>query len=76
MSLDLNSRVVARLRLPKKLTFGALVSNVVARLASAQLARAHHRQQARGSPPLSPHLRHDIGLPPYEEAGLYIEERW
>jgi hypothetical protein len=43
---------------------GALVSAIVTRLASAQLARAERRQQSRGSPPLSTHLRRDVGLMP------------
>ena len=43
---------------------GALVSAIVTRLATAQLARAERRQQSRGSPPGSQHLRRDLGLMP------------
>ena len=43
---------------------GALVSAIVTRLAAAQLARVERRQQSRGSPPVPPHLRRDVGLMP------------
>ena len=41
-----------------------MVSAIVTRLAAAQLARVERRQQSRGSPPLSQHLRRDLGLMP------------
>lgn len=43
---------------------GALVSAIVTRLASAQLARTERRQKSRGSPPVPVHLRRDVGLMP------------
>jgi len=33
-------------------------------LANAQLARAARRYKSRGSPPVPPHLRRDLGLMP------------
>ena len=43
---------------------GAVVSAVVTMLANAQLARAARRYKSRGSPPVPPHLRRDLGLMP------------
>jgi len=35
--------------------------------ANRQLARAARRYKSRGSPPIPPYLRHDLGLPPESE---------
>jgi hypothetical protein len=43
---------------------GALVSAAATMLANAQLARAARRYKSRGSPPVPPHLRRDLGLMP------------
>lgn len=61
MTLELRPTTPARTHLG---IAGAMVSAIVTRLAAAQLARVERRQQSRGSPPLSPHLRRDLGLLP------------
>ena len=55
---------------------GAVVSAVVSMLANAQLARATKRHQSRGSPPVSAHLRRDLGLPPEGTQWWRAIDRW
>ena len=68
MTLELQTRAPARInRAPAHIhtgVAGAVVSAVVTMLANAQLARAARRYQSRGSPPVPPHLRRDLGLMP------------
>lgn len=68
MTLDLGTRAPARLNRASAHTHvgvaGALVSAAVTMLADAQPARAARRYKSRGSPPVSPHLRRDLGLMP------------
>jgi len=68
MTLELDARAPARPNRALVRTHtgiaGALLSAVVTTLANAQLARAARRYRSRGSPPVPPHLRRDLGLMP------------
>ncbi len=68
MTLELQTRAPARMNRAQAHTHvgvaGAVVSAVVTMLANAQLARAARRYKSRGSPPVPPHLRRDLGLMP------------
>jgi hypothetical protein len=63
-------------RLPRPGIAGAVVSAVVTMLANAQLARASKRHRSRGSPPVPPHLRYDLGLRPEDEQWWRAIDRW
>lgn len=63
-------------RLPRPGIAGAVVSAVVTMLANAQLNRAAGRHRSRGSPPVPPHLRPDLGLPPAEDQWWRAMDRW